>query len=248
MHLFSGSSVIKVIAEDKDGGDNSIIKYEMVSETYIPNELSSMPFHIIQYFMVQPITGEVVIARALPPESEFRLNISATDKGGLKDHLSVRITVRDINDHPPVFKKSWYNFDAEEASYTRSTLGRIEATDADFGSNANITYSIKNGSNVPFIISPATGSLRVDGLLDRETQDKYSFVVIARDNPKFGKSLSSSVNVEVNVLDINDNPPVFYGYDDLIPNPEANNYSNHNYQQKIPIYYATAAENSPVGK
>ncbi|KAJ8919174.1 hypothetical protein NQ315_012160 [Exocentrus adspersus] len=243
-----GSSVVRVIAEDKDDGENSVIKYEMVSETYIPNELSSEPFHIIQYFMVQSTTGEIMVARALPAESEFRLNVSASDRSGLRDHLSIRITVRDVNDHPPVFKKSWYNFDAEEASYTRNTLGKIEATDADFGQNANITYFIKNGSNVPFSISPTIGTLRVEGLLDRETQDKYTFVVVAKDNPKAGKSLSSSVSVEVNVLDVNDNPPVFYGYDDLIPNPEANTFSNHNYQEKIPVYYATAAENSPIGK
>lgn len=246
-----GNSVIKLIAEDRDTGENAVIKYEMVSETYIPHESSTEPFHIIQYFMVHPTYGEIAIARTLPPESEFRLNVSATDNGGLKDHIIVRIVVKDVNDHPPVFKKSWYNFDAEEASYTRNVLGRIEAMDADFGSNANITYKIeKNGDSkdvIPFNISPYTGLLSVDGVLDRETKDKYAFVVVAKDNPSSGKSLSSSVNVEVNVLDINDNSPIFYGYDDLLQNPEANTHSNHNYQEKIPVYYATAAENSPIG-
>ncbi|KAJ8945983.1 hypothetical protein NQ318_017099 [Aromia moschata] len=244
-----GSSVIKLTAEDRDEGDNAIVKYEMISETYIPNESSTEPFHLIQYFMVQSIAGEVVVARTLPPESEFRLNISATDKGGLKDHISVRVVIMDVNNHPPVFKKSWYNFDTEEASYSRKILGRIEATDSDCGSNANITYSIKtvNQTSIPFAVSPSTGLLSVNGLLDRETQAKYSFVVMAKDNPKSGRSLSSSVNVEVNVLDVNDNAPVFYGYDDLVPNPEANTFSNHNYQEKFPVYYATAAENSLIG-
>ncbi|XP_060524594.1 cadherin-89D isoform X2 [Cylas formicarius] len=244
-----GTSVLRLIAEDKDAGENAKIKYEMVSETYIPSERTSEPFNLIQYFMVHPINGEISVARVLPPESEFRLNVSASDKGMLKDNVVIRIMVKDINDHTPVFKKSWYNFDTEEAAYTRKILGKIEATDADYGPNANISYSIKteNASRIPFTISTYTGYLSVDGILDREVRDKYSFVVIAKDNPSDGKSLSSSVNVDVNVLDVNDNPPIFYGYDELTVNAEANTHSNHNYQEKIPVYYATAAENSPVG-
>lgn len=39
-------------------------------------------------------------------------------------------------------------------------------------------------------------------------------------------------------MDINDNAPVFYGYDDLIITDS---------NKSIPIYYATAAENTPLG-
>ncbi|XP_066256989.1 cadherin-89D isoform X1 [Euwallacea similis] len=244
-----GNSVLKLTAQDKDTAENAAVKYEMVSETYIPNEKSSEPYHLIQYFMIHPTTGEVSVARSLPPESELRLNISAIDKGQLKDYILVRILVKDVNDHTPVFKKSWYNFDTEEAAYTRKVLGKIEAMDADYGPNANISYAIKtqNNSIIPFSISTYTGQLSVSGLLDRETKDKYSFVVVARDNPMEGKSLSSSVNVEVNVLDINDNPPVFYGYDDMVINNGVTAYSNHYSQNKVPVYYATASENSPIG-
>ncbi|XP_044262289.1 cadherin-89D isoform X1 [Tribolium madens] len=243
-----GTPVIKLVAEDRDFGDNAVVKYEMVSETYIPNEYSAEPFHLTQYFMVHSTNGEISVSRTLPPESEFRLNISASDKGGLKDHISVRLTIEDVNDHPPVFSKSWYNFDAEEASYSRNIIGRVEAIDGDFGPNANITYKIQEKDpKLPFAITPQGGVLTIDGVLDRETKDKYNFVVVAKDNPTKGESLSSFVNVEVNVLDVNDNPPSFYGYDDLLPNPESNTYSNHNYQENIPVYYATVAENSPIG-
>jgi hypothetical protein len=246
--ILVGTPVLKLVAEDRDFGDNADVKYEMVSETYIPNEYSSEPFHLTQYFMVHSTSGEVSISRALPPESEFRLNVSATDKGGLKDHILLRLVVEDVNDHPPVFTKSWYSFDTEESSYSRNVLGKVEAVDGDFGSNANVTYRIdQKDANLPFTVSPWSGVLTVDGVLDRETKDKYNFVVVAKDNPDKGHSLSTFVNVEVNVLDLNDNPPTFYGYDDLVPNPESNTHSNHNYQENIPIFYATTAENSPVG-
>ncbi|XP_030768238.1 cadherin-89D isoform X4 [Sitophilus oryzae] len=234
-----GNQVLKLIATDKDAGENAMVKYEMVSETFIPNDKSSEPFHLIQYFMVHPTTGEISVTKTLPPESEFRLNVSASDLGLLKDYILVRIVVKDVNDHTPVFKKSWYNFDTEEADYSKKVLGKIEAMDADYGANANISYFIKseNNESVPFAISTYTGQLSVEGQLDREIRDRYSFVVVAKDNPLDGKSMSSSVNVEVNVLDVNDNAPVFYGYDDMLS-------ENGN---RTPVYYATVSENSPIG-
>lgn len=252
-----GSPFLRLIAEDRDLIENALIKYDMSSETYIPNELhTSEPFHVTQYFTIHATTGEVSIARVLPPESEFRLNISASDKGGLRDNITVRVYVKDVNDHPPVFKKSWYNFDTEETSFSRKVLGRIEATDSDFGQNANVSYNILNPRNktIPFTISKFSGALSVNGELDRETQDKYSFEVIAYDNPNpnTGKRLTSTVNVEVNVLDINDNSPVFYGYDDTIQYKLEDSEApiNHKFADSLitlPVYYANAAENSPIG-
>lgn len=242
-----GTRFIKLKAEDRDSGENALIKYEMISETYIPNEKSIDPFHITQYFIVNPTTGEVAVARTLPPESEFRLNITANDRGGLKDYISVKIFVHDKNDHAPVFKKSWYSFDVEESSFSKRFLGRIEAYDADFGPNANVSYKIKSldGEDLPFTISEYNGVLNVNGDLDRETRDKYSFTVVARDNPIQEEVLSSTVNVEVNILDVNDNPPTFYGYDDLFHLPDTD--ENLNLPETIPIYYATAPENTPIG-
>lgn len=249
-----GTAIVVVIAEDADIGTNSILKYEMISETYIPNQRSTEPFHVTQYFMVHPVLGEVSIARALPPESEFRLNISAMDSGGLRDFITLRILVKDVNDHAPVFKRSAYNFDTEETPYSRKILGIIEAVDADFGANANVSYILvpQNADDaIPFTISESTGVLMVNGPLDRETKDKYIFMVLAKDNPLNGDGLNTTVNVEVNVLDINDNAPTFYGYDDTINTDEIESvtYSNHNYEhsRSIPVYYATVAENTPIG-
>lgn len=248
-----GTPIVRLIADDKDIGENAQIKYEMVSETYIPNSEVANTLHVTQYFMVHSTTGEISVSRSLPPESEFRLNISATDPGNLHDNVVIRIYVKDINDHAPIFKKSFYNYDAEEAMYSRTVLGQIEASDMDYGQNANISYFISNEkySQLPFTISEFNGVLSVNGELDRETIDKYSFKVIARDNAEKQIQLSSVVDVEVNVLDINDNVPKFYGYDELISIkvPEAEIHPNHNFDSTmlVPVYYANIVENSPIG-
>lgn len=248
-----GTTILVATAEDADLGSNSVLKYEMISETYIPSERSTEPFHVAQYFVIHPVLGEVSVAKILPPESEFRLNISAADSGGLRDFMTVRVLVKDVNDHAPVFKRSAYNFDTEETAYSRKILGTVDAVDADFGANANITYKLlaEDNDHVPFTISESGGVLMVNGPLDRESKDKYNFVILAKDNPDDNNSLNTTVKVEVNVLDVNDNAPSFYGYDDVISDDEAESvtYSNHNYEksQLIPVYYATISENIPIG-
>ena len=59
-----------------------------------------------------------------------------------------------------------------------------------------------------FQLDPSTGDLVVVRSLDREEMEKYSFKAIAYDggNP----SRTSTVQVNIEVLDTNDNPPVFY--------------------------------------
>lgn len=247
-----GSTILKVNAIDMDSGANGQLRYEFVSELFMPPfALPANAMQLKRYFVINERHGHVIVARALPPESEFRLNISALDGGDLSDHISIRFFIKDVNDHYPMFKKSWYTFNVEEAQYTRRVLGKVDATDADFGQNANLTYFIQPSSkDLPFEISPLTGVFSVNGELDREREDKYILTVVARDNGQ-DKKLSSSVSVEVQVLDVNDNAPRFFGYDDLLKwkHPEADEISNHNFESvmMIPVYKASLEENAPIG-
>ncbi|XP_018326516.1 cadherin-89D [Agrilus planipennis] len=241
-----GSIMFKMLATDKDVGLNSDVTYSIISETYIPSDnYVYTSLDVRQYFTIIPTTGEVTVARNLPAQSEFRLNIAATDIGELRDNVTVQILINDVNNHPPVFLQSWYNFDIEEGLYSGKVLGQIEASDADFGKNANISYKIETDEAVyfPFTIDRFTGLLTVQGVLDREVQDKYSFVVVAEDNPEKGAKLSSKVNVDVNVLDINDNSPTFYGHDLELKVKDKIRGS----EKLLPVYHAYAAEDNPVG-
>lgn len=247
-----GSTILKLNAIDMDSGVNGQVRYEFISEVFIPpHSMSSKGMQVKRYFVINERHGHIIVARTLPPEAEFRLNITALDGGELSDHLSIRLFIKDVNDHFPMFKKSWYSFNVEEALYTRRVLGKIDATDADFGQNANLTYFIQPTSNdLPFEISPLTGVFSVNGELDREKEDKYVLTVVAQDNG-YDKKLSSSVSVEVQVLDVNDNAPKFYLYDELLEwkHPEADEISNHNFESvmMIPVYKSTLAENAPIG-
>lgn len=247
-----GTTLIKLQAVDADSGVNGQIRYEFVSEIFMPPYGSSTSSsQVKRYFVINERYGHIVVARTLPPESEFRLNISVFDGGELSDNITIRLLIKDVNDHFPMFKKSWYNFNVEEAQYSRRVLGKVDATDADFGQNSNLTYFLKPSSkDIPFEVSPLNGVLSVNGVLDREKEDKYMLTVVARDNGS-DKKLSSSVSVEIQVLDINDNAPRFFAYDELLEwkHPEAQDLPNHNFDSvmMLPVYKASLDENAPIG-
>ncbi|PSN37469.1 Cadherin-89D [Blattella germanica] len=250
-----GTPVLRLLAGDSDAGSNGTVTYRIASETHIPN--SKYRPHPKHFFTIQPHSGELLIARNLPPETDFYLNITATDGGRLSDSIKIRIYVKDVNDHAPVFKKSFYNFDLEEGFHSGTVLGRIEATDLDFGNNARIKYSIfQNEDDVyslPFRISERDGVLTATGDIDRETHDSYTFQVTARDGGPLRSQKHSMVDVEIHILDVNDNRPSFYDYDKIAHIPiQAVDFETGNIQYggstvSMPVYYASVLENSAPG-
>ncbi|EDW16201.1 cadherin-89D [Drosophila mojavensis] len=209
-----GTKLLQLSASDEDFGRNAQLHYEISGEQV--ERSPGMPLikmQAIRHFAIDKLSGELTVNYPLAANIEIWLNLSVTDIDGLKDATCMRFTVIDVNNHVPAFKKSWYSFDTPEGDYKDSVLGQVLAIDMDYGANANITYSLSD-QHLPFTVKPASGVLKINGQLDREQRAKYNFQVIASDNAEPMQRLSSSVDVEVNVLDINDNRPEFIGYDD----------------------------------
>lgn len=157
----------------------------------------------------------------------------------------------DVNDHAPVFEKPWYTFDISEGDYSNMVLGKITATDEDFGDNGNVTYHLISKDTIPFHIAPLTGILKITGELDRETRVAYVFQVLASDNSKKEVPKTSTAEVEVNILDVNDNAPVFIGYDEVMTFNNARKlYGTTELDEtsnKIPVYKAYLNRNTEPG-
>ena len=83
------------------------------------------------------------------------------------------------------------------------------ATDADFGSDGEIRYSITAGNgDLVFFIDSISGNITIDAALDRETRPSYSLVVTAQDSAT-GNRKSGTITVPVSLSDVNDNAPTF---------------------------------------
>ena len=167
-------------------------------------------------FDINSQTGEIFVIGQLNREAipVYILNITTTD-GALTCSIDVVITVLERNDNDPIFTQNPYFGSIFENTTIGTTvdvnvtttgiLMQVEAIDIDF--EPVITYSIlpQPGPGVPFIVNPINGYVFTNATLDREMIGRYSFLIQAHD----GMRNSIPARVEVVILDVNDESPVF---------------------------------------
>uniref|UniRef100_A0A3Q3KVN8 Cadherin domain-containing protein n=1 Tax=Labrus bergylta TaxID=56723 RepID=A0A3Q3KVN8_9LABR len=138
----------------------------------------------------------------------------------------ITVEITDINDHSPTFKRDKINFEISESANVGARFSLTSAEDPDVGVNGLREYFLSENDN--FVLkqnSNADGKKYAEMVLqkplDRETNPKLSLKLIAVDGGS--PQRSGTVNIDIVVLDVNDNAPVF-------------NQS---------VYKATVMENSP---
>uniref|UniRef100_A0A8D2CNJ4 Cadherin-related family member 2 n=1 Tax=Sciurus vulgaris TaxID=55149 RepID=A0A8D2CNJ4_SCIVU len=159
-------------------------------------------------------------------KTEMVVQVVATDSMS-KDSSIARVTIhlRDINDHRPTFPQNLYVLSVLENSPTGSVVtSSIHATDPDTGEWGRITYSLLPGNGEDlFEVDPDSGTVTVKNgtLLDRERQAVYYLTLQATD----GGNLSTSTTLQINLLDVNDNPPIVSGSYNIFVQEELGNVS-----------------------
>ncbi|XP_051275353.1 protocadherin gamma-A9-like [Dicentrarchus labrax] len=138
----------------------------------------------------------------------------------------ITVEITDINDHSPTFKRDKIQFEISETANTGARFTLTSAEDQDVGVNGLREYFLTENDN--FVLkqnSNADGKKYAEMVLqkplDRETNPSLSLKLIAVDGGT--PQRSGTVNIDITVLDVNDNAPVF-------------NQS---------VYKATVLENSP---
>lgn len=180
----------KIEAYDLDQGDNGRITYELLTnDTTIP-------------FIIDPDTGVIRCIQSLDREerSSYQFELLARDHGTPHRHstrIPIRIDVEDINDNPPQFEQTEYEYSIEENSSRGKPFARVRAFDRD--SHSKLLYRIE-GEKIFQINSK--GELFFRDLLDREQRDFYQIYVIVTDGIHH-----TSVPVFIRILDVNDCQP-----------------------------------------
>ncbi|KAI4889694.1 hypothetical protein NFI96_020521, partial [Prochilodus magdalenae] len=140
----------------------------------------------------------------------------------------ITVEVQDINDNAPKFPKSIVNMDISESTASGTRFPLDSAVDLDVGINGIQTYVLSPTDNFKLEINnQPDGETNVEMVLqhelDREDRGELKLVLTAYDGGSPKKS--STVQIHITVLDINDNTPVC----------------------KQSVYKAEVRENSPVG-
>ncbi|KAM4706620.1 protocadherin Fat 4-like [Discoglossus pictus] len=189
-----GSKIMQLTATDADEGANALVTYTIISGAD-------------DSFRIDPESGDLIATKRLDRErrSKYSLLVRADD-GLQSSDMRINITISDVNDHIPKFTRQVYSFDVAEDTIPGSIIAAILATDDDSGANGEITYIVSDDDEDGiFFMNPVTGVFNLTRALDYEVQQYYILTVCAQD----GGGQSSCVRVYFNILDINDNPPVF---------------------------------------
>lgn len=194
-----GVSILTVRATDKDSGDNSLLRFELVG--------SDRPFRVAP---VGPSVAEIIIDGNLDYEmvKTYDFIIVARDHGQteMSTETTVHVDVVDVNDNDPVLVQINYVSNVSESAPVGTVIANVTATDADSPRYGTVSYVFTDGRSVngPFQINSLTGLITVLSALDYEVQQSHSLRVRASDG-----SRSAVADVYVRVLDENDNSPKF---------------------------------------
>uniref|UniRef100_A0AAR2M2I0 Cadherin EGF LAG seven-pass G-type receptor 1 n=2 Tax=Pygocentrus nattereri TaxID=42514 RepID=A0AAR2M2I0_PYGNA len=194
-----GSTVVVISATDEDTGENARITYVM--EDNVPQ------------FKIHPDTGAITTQIEIDYEDQasYTLAIIARDNGipQKSDTTYVEIIVLDANDNAPQFLRDIYQGTVFEDAPIYTSVLQVSASDRDSGSNGRVSYTFQGGDDGEgdFFIEPYSGIIRSARKLDRENVATYNLKAFAVD--KGVPPLKAAVDIQVTVLDINDNAPVF---------------------------------------
>ncbi|XP_066435022.1 cadherin-9-like [Eleutherodactylus coqui] len=219
--------VLRAKAIDKRTGKQVEPESEFIIKIHDIND-NEPKFDQDVYTATVPEMSEVgIIKTALPDMSRenrehYQVVIQAKDMGGQMGGLSgtttVNITLTDVNDNPPRFPQSIYQFVVLESAPIGTEIGRIKAVDADVGKNAEIKYTISYG-DAKELFEIITDQQTQDGIimvkkpLDFESQRLHTFQVEATnlyEDTRFTHltSFKDTAIVKVLLQDI-DEAPIF---------------------------------------
>ncbi|XP_055080785.1 protocadherin gamma-A11-like isoform X4 [Periophthalmus magnuspinnatus] len=153
---------------------------------------------------------EMILQKPLDREKEETVSLLLTAVDGGEPQRSgtmlIHITVLDANDNAPVFTQSIYKASIKENAVNGTLITQVSATDADKGSNGEVSYVIGNSmtSTSKLFAITEEGNIILNGQVDYEKAKMYEIDIEATDRG----GLSDSTKVVIEISDINDNSPV----------------------------------------
>uniref|UniRef100_A0ACB8FG98 Bahd acyltransferase n=1 Tax=Sphaerodactylus townsendi TaxID=933632 RepID=A0ACB8FG98_9SAUR len=156
-------------------------------------------------FKIEPVLGIITVLKEpdLTTMSQFVLSVKVTDQGSppLSATAIVRISVTmSDNSHPKFAHKEWQTEVNENVDFGTSVI-MVSAI-----SQSTLVYEVKDGNvDGVFVINPYSGVITTQKPLDYEHTSSYQLTVQAMNMA----GMASNATVNVQIIDENDNPPIF---------------------------------------
>uniref|UniRef100_A0A671U5F1 Cadherin domain-containing protein n=1 Tax=Sparus aurata TaxID=8175 RepID=A0A671U5F1_SPAAU len=200
-------TVVGNIAKDLGLDKNTLTerKYRIVSSNADPL------FHVNQNDGILYVSRKIDREEVCAQSSTCLINLKTVLENPLEVHY-VGVEVLDINDHSPSFPEKDKRLDISENVLPGARLQLKPSRDPDSGHFSVQQYKLSQNDHFRLEVKDKGEDGKIPMLvvqksLDRETAGSHSLVLTALDGGKPPKS--GEMNILVNVLDINDNAPVF---------------------------------------
>ncbi|XP_034400100.1 protocadherin alpha-3-like [Cyclopterus lumpus] len=168
-------------------------------------------FHVNQNDGVLYVSRNIDREEVCAQSSTCLINLKTVLENPLEVHYVV-VEVLDINDHSPSFPEKVTTLEMSESVTPGVRIQLKAARDPDSGQFSVEHYKLSDNDHFRLEVKDKGEYGKIPILvvkkpLDRETAGSHSLVLTALDGGKPPKS--GEINILVNVLDINDNAPIF---------------------------------------
>lgn len=190
---YRGVAVIQVNATDRDSPENTILRYDIIEGN------KENPF------VIDFNTGMITVQEVNNMKKSYKLHVRVSD-GKFSSVCYVNVKVETSENSGLVFQKPIYHGSVLENSTKVTTITVVNVLGSAL--NEHVVFTILNPTDM-FVIGKTSGAIRTTGKkFDREVKDRYELIVEGRSNDLL-KSRIAHVLVNVTILDINDNCPMF---------------------------------------
>ncbi|XP_061090068.1 protocadherin alpha-6-like [Conger conger] len=185
-------------------------------------ELEPRTFQIVpgsskSVFDVNLKTGVLIVSERIDREelclssAKCSLKIEAVAHNPLIFYR-LEVNIVDINDNAPTFLEKSHVLNIPELSFSGERMPLPMANDLDVGSNSVKTYKLSANEHFSLDVQSAgeqsvSAELVLQKALDREKQSVIQLILTAVDGGKPPRS--GTLQIIVNVIDVNDNAPAF---------------------------------------
>ncbi|XP_024660608.2 protocadherin alpha-5 isoform X21 [Maylandia zebra] len=170
-----------------------------------------------KYFDVNLRTGSLFVNDRIDREElclrtvQCSLRVQAVLSNPVNVHR-IEVTVLDINDNSPEFIEKSFSLNISETVSAGERYLLPIAEDADLGSNSVKSYRLNQNEHFSLDVQSGdehaiSAELVLQKALDREKQSVVNLILTAVDGGKPAKS--GTLQITVNIIDSNDNAPVF---------------------------------------
>ncbi|XP_076594797.1 protocadherin alpha-2-like isoform X20 [Chaetodon auriga] len=170
-----------------------------------------------KYFTVNLRTGNLVVDERInreelcPNTAQCSLRIQAVLSNPMDVHR-IEVSVLDMNDNSPEFIEQSLSLNISESMAPGERYLVPIAEDADIGSNSVKSYKLSQNEHFSLDVQSGgdhglSAELVLQKALDREKQPVINLILTAVDGGKPPRS--GTLQINVNVVDANDNTPIF---------------------------------------